>query len=228
MNLYIVTEGECSEPIVYPKWISLLAPHMSQVKNIADIRENNYYLFASKGIPSIFHHIVNALKDINNFNENNKSKIDYLIVFIDTEEEDRDYIVSKIDEAVSNEPELYFSCKLKVFEQKVSIETWFLGHEKMLNETTDSSPLRDYIIHYNVRRQDPELMENYDPEKFSTKAQFHHYYVKKMFQDRGLVYRKNNPGNVCENHYLNALIDRYNSTGHIASFGRMLDFLSKL
>lgn len=49
-----------------------------------------------------------------------------------------------------------------------------------------------------------------------------------MFQDRGLVYRKNNPGNVCENHYLNALIDRYNSTGHIASFGRMLDFLSKL
>ena len=98
----------------------------------------------------------------------------------------------------------------------------------MLNETTDSSPLRDYIIHYNVRRQDPELMENYDPEKFSTKAQFHHYYVKKMFQDRGLIYRKNNPGNVCENHYLHALIDRYNSTGHIASFGRMIDFLSKL
>ena len=35
-------EGSKTEPVVYNSWINYVAPHMSQVKKLSDIKENNF------------------------------------------------------------------------------------------------------------------------------------------------------------------------------------------
>ena len=43
MNIYLLMEGSKTEPVVYNSWINYVAPHMSQVKKLSDIKENNFY-----------------------------------------------------------------------------------------------------------------------------------------------------------------------------------------
>ena len=44
MNAYIIVEGKSTEPVVYRKWLSYLAPGTLEVKNACDAVNNNYYL----------------------------------------------------------------------------------------------------------------------------------------------------------------------------------------
>lgn len=225
MNAYIIVEGNRTETIVYPKWLEILAPAFKRVSSVSDILENNYYLFSGGGIPSIYNHIANASLDINDFNHNGGPKIDYLIVCIDTEEESRDYILEQIHNTLVQSGITALSFKLEVFEQKVSMESWFLGNRRIFKSNPQDQELRRYVSHYNVRDNDPELMENIDNDEFSTNAQFHHSYLKKIFSEQHIKYSKAKPAEVCKEHYLQRIIERYNATQHIESFGRWYSFI---
>lgn len=230
MNLYIIVEGAKTEMKVYPEWLKIIAPELSRINNINEFYSNNYLLFSSNGIPLIYNHVANAAEDINQFNKLNSEKgihIDYLIVCIDTEEESREYILHQIESVLRDRHIDVLSFQLEVFEQKVCMETWFLGNRKLFKANPEDLVLRKYISHYNVRESDPEEMENIDDEDFSTKAQFHHSYLRRLFAERNIKYSKNNPGEVCKEHYLKQLIERYKDTGHIGSFGRWLSFISR-
>ena len=63
---------------------------------------------------------------------------------------------------------------------------------------------------------------------YNTKAQFHYDYLREMLSEQGLTYSKNTTGPVSEKHYLDALTERHDNTGHIASFGELLAVFSKL
>lgn len=225
MNVYIIVEGDKTETIVYPEWLRIIAPDMERVSDLADVTGNNYYLFSGGGIPSIYNHIANAIEDINAFNSRGKAKIDVLMVCIDTEEESRGYILNQIDKIISERGIDTSSLQIEVFEQKVSMESWFLGNRKIFKSNPDDADLRRYIGHYNVRDNDPELMENIDVNEFSTKAQFHHSYLRKIFNEQHISYSKKRPGEVCKEYYLLKLIERYSDTGHIPSFGRWYSFV---
>ncbi len=225
MNAYIIVEGECTETIVYPAWLSILAPHMTRIENPEDFTDNNYYLFCGYGIPSIYNHVANAVEDINAINAKGKAKIDYLVVNIDTEEETRQYILNQIYNRLNERGLLPLSFPLEVFEQRVSMESWFLGNRKVFKSNPQNPELLKYIAHYNVKTDDPELMENIDEERFGSKAQFHHSYLRKMLNEQNTRYTKSKPDEVCRKHYLDRLIERYNDTGHIPSFGRWYDFV---
>lgn len=225
MNAYIIVEGAKTEPIVIPKWLKILAPGMKQVDHAEDIRENNYYLFNAGGIPAIYNHIANAIADVNTINAAGRVKIDYLLVHIDTEEESREYILEQINKVLTQRNISVESFKLEVFEQKVSMETWFLGNRKIFKANPDDEILRRYVAHYNVKASDPELMPNYDEDEFSTKAQFHHSYLKKLFKEQHIKYAKKQPGEVCKQYYLDRLIERCTSTTHLASFARWHAFV---
>ena len=80
MNLYIIVEGE-AEFQAYPKWLSYTLPQLSQVDDYRDVSENNYYIFSGGGIPSMYNHIVNAIRDVNAI-----EKYTYFITCIDSEE----------------------------------------------------------------------------------------------------------------------------------------------
>ena len=57
-----------------------------------------------------------------------------------------------------------------------------------------------YLRFYNVKNDDPELMDNIDSEEFATKAQFHFQYLRCVMQERNIRYSKNNPKEVCNFH----------------------------
>ena len=82
MNLYILVEGSETELQLYPKWLSFLIPQLTSVNRFNTVTQNSYYIFSGQGIPSIYNHAVNAIKDINSL----KDKYDYLIVALDAEE----------------------------------------------------------------------------------------------------------------------------------------------
>ncbi len=225
MNLYIIVEGKATEPIVYTAWLKILAPQMTKIENAWEVAENSYYLFSSQGIPSIYKHVANAIVDVNSINEGNKGKYDYLLVCLDTEEETREYIEDQISKAVKENGEELKDAKLLVFEQKVCMETWFLGNRKVFKANAQDEVLLSYISEYNVRDLNPEDMNNLRPESYSTNAKFHLDYLKRMFRERNIRYSKSKPDEVCKEPFLEQLISRYQDTNDIETFGSWYEFI---
>jgi len=48
-----------------------------------------------------------------------------------------------------------------------------------------------------------------------------------MFRERNMCYLKSNPKDICTEDYLNRLIERYETTGHIPTFGSWYEFIKK-
>ena len=225
MNLYIIVEGKATEPIVYTAWLKILAPQMTMIENAWEVAENNYYLFSSQGIPSIYKHTANAVADINSINAGNNGKYDYLLVCLDTEEETREYIEQQIFKAINENGENLRDTRLLVFEQKVCMETWFLGNRKVFKVNAQDQVLLNYISEYNVRDLNPEEMNNLRPENYSTKAKFHQDYLKRMFRERNMRYSKSKPDEVCKEPFLEQLISRYLDTNDLKTFGNWYEFV---
>lgn len=95
--------------------------------------------------PSIFQHISNAVADINSINATKGTAYDYLMVCLDTEEEDRAYIIDKINEQLVKDGRRLEHTQLVIFEQKVCMETWFLGNRVVFKENPQDTRLSDFI-----------------------------------------------------------------------------------
>ena len=225
MNFYIIVEGEKTEMSVYPAWLSLLAPAYTRIANFDDVNENNYYIFCGGGIPSIYTHVTNAVLDINEINSKGVPHYDYLLVCLDTEGENRDYIMQQIEKQLKSEGVSLQNAELVVFEQKVCMETWFLGNQSVFKENPQNPEYLDFIRYYNVGRDNPEEMGNMNEKKFTTTARFHVRYLKRMLEERNMAYSKNNTEDVQQSTYLQQLIKRYEETEHIASFGSWYEFV---
>lgn len=225
MNAYIIVEGERTEIAVYPAWMSLIAPNMHQIDNPQAITSDSYYLFSGLGQPSVFQHVSGAIKDINAINSQNGNKYDFLIVCVDTENETREYIQQQIDKYIQAENvTLCKECQLVIFEQKVCMETWFLGNRRIFKSNPSGDKMIQYIRYYNVKNNDPEEMGAYDEDRY-TKAQFHVRYLKEMLKERNLKYEKNDTSVVCSQSYLDEIIRRYEETGHLRTFGSWYEFV---
>lgn len=225
MNCYIVVEGEQTEMSVYPAWLSILAPAYKRIECFDDVNENNYYIFCAGGIPSIYNHVTNAVLDINDINSKGGPRYDYLLVCIDTEEENRDYILHQIEFQLKSKGISLQDAELLVFEQKICMETWFLGNQIVFKDNPQDSEYLKYIRYYNVSEKNPEEMGNIDENRFSTRARFHIRYLKRMLEERNMNYSKNQTIAVQQQSYLNQLIKRYEETGHIATFGSWYEFV---
>lgn len=225
MNFYIIVEGEKTEMSVYPAWLSLLAPAYTRIANFDDVNENNYYIFCGGGIPSIYTHVTNAVLDINEINSKDGPHYDYLLVCLDTEGENRDYIMQQIEKQLKSEGVSLQNAELVVFEQKVCMETWFLGNQSVFKENPQNPEYLDFIRYYNVGRDNPEEMGNMNEKKFTTTARFHVRYLKRMLEERNMAYSKNNTEDVQQSTYLQQLIKRYEETEHIATFGSWYEFV---
>lgn len=225
MNFYIIVEGEKTEMSVYPAWLSLLAPTYTRIENFDDVNENNYYIFCGGGIPSIYTHVTNAILDINEINSKEGPHYDYLLVCLDTEEENRDYIMQQIEKQLKSKGVSLQNAELLVFEQKICMETWFLGNQSVFKDNPQASEYLDFIKYYNVGQNNPEEMGNMNPNRFATAARFHLRYLQQMLEERNMSYSKSNTRAVQQQTYLQQLIKRYEETGHIATFGSWYEFV---
>lgn len=224
MNAYIIVEGDRTETTVYPAWLSIIAPDLQRINDPWQVKENCYYLFSGGGIPNIYHHTVQSVIDINNINSGDY-KFDCLMVCLDTEQESREYILEQIDSYLKASNVKPQGFQIVVFEQKVCMETWFLGNRKIFKSNPQDTDLLRYINYYNVGDNDPELMGNIDKNKFSTMAGFHFKYLKSMLAERNIRYSKNNTEAICQQDYLKELIKRYKETNHLKSFGSWYEFV---
>lgn len=223
MNLYIVVEGKRTEVNVYPAWISLLVPQLNRIEDAWDVTENCYYLFSGGGIPHIFNHVMNSIRDINSIEKETGHTYDYLVVCLDTEESNRETIEKRISDDINKHNLCLTHAQLVIIEQRVCMETWFLGNRLIFKDNPQSQLYRDCIHYYDVCRNNPEEMGSNDEEL--NKAQFHIKYLKEMFRERHMMYSKTNTKEVEKESYLNQLVNRYKDTGHLVTFGKWLDFI---
>lgn len=226
MKLYIVVEGNRTEVNVYPAWIGLLAPQLKRIDDAWDVTDNCYYLFSGGGIPHIFDHIINSIEDINSIEKETEQAYDYLVVCVDTEDSDRETIEKRITDEIRMHGVALNHTQLMIFEQRVCMETWFLGNRIVFKDNPQGKLYRDYIQYFDVCRNDPEKMGSNDQEL--NESQFHLKYLKEMFKERHMVYSKSNTKEVEKETYLNQLVNRYYETGHLMTFGRWLDFIRSL
>lgn len=222
MNLYFVLEGDQTEPKVFPKWIEYILDDYTEVDFFNEATNNNYYMFSGGGIPSIYNHVINAIKDINDTNI-----YDRLIVCLDAEDigvEDRKQKVLK--KIVDNGVILNEKCQLEIVVQNVCIETWFLGNKKVVKNNPQSPELISLKNFYDVSENDPEQMTK--QSNFTTKAQFHFKYFREVLKERNQRYSKSNPKIVTHETYFNELRNRVSTTEHIKSFKNLLDILEEI
>lgn len=223
MNLYIIVEGEQTEMHAYPKWLSYTIPEMTQVSNYIDAQNNNYYLFSGGGIPSIYNHIANAVRDINKLND----VYNYLIVCIDSEEISVNARMQKVfDSLQENNVELTDNCELRIIVQKYCIETWFLGNRRVFKRNPEGERFREYIQHYNVEQDDPELMQTYG--SFVRTPHFHESYLREMLKEYNVRYSKSRPRDVLTEPYFNEMQRRINESSHLVTFQSLIELFTEI
>ncbi|MDC0748391.1 hypothetical protein [Polyangium mundeleinium] len=194
---------------------------MRSVRDLADVESNCYCIFSGYGNPSYLKRIESALRDICD-----RPVIDHFFVCSDSEEmryEDAfDLTRGVLDDAaracslVEKAPNI----GLHVVVQHCCIETWFLGHGRMLRRNPTSPELVEMKRFYDVSNSDPEIMGK--PDGYTTKASFHGKYLKEMLLEHGMRYSKEHPGVVVRKDYLDALRQRCASTGHLQSLSALL------
>ncbi|MDV3864924.1 hypothetical protein CMU00_06465 [Elizabethkingia anophelis] len=224
MNIYFLVEGKRTEMKVYPKWLSILIPKLTRVQWHHEISENNYCIFTGDGFPSLLdNHLKNSVDDINA-----TGNFDYFVICLDSDDdsidERRQQVLDFIEE---EEVKLDPDTKLIIIVQNKCFETWFLGNQKIFKKNPTSSFLSDCIKHYNVKTDDPELMEKPADFEQST-AVFHSIYLQEILAERKIKYSKKDPKEVAEKYFLEKLIKRNTNTNHIQSFKYFTDFCEKI
>ena len=222
MNLYFILEGEKTEVLLYPKWINFILPGLKQVDFEAEVKSDNYYIFSGGGIPSIYNHTVNAIKNIND-----NPVFDRLVVCLDGEEIGTENRIKEISTYIHESGiVLNENCKLDFVVQNICIETWFLGNRKIVKKIPEGLLLREFIEHYNVVVEDPEAMEKL--EGFRNKAHFHYSYFREILKEHNLTYKKSRPTIVMDKSFFDELEKRVTDTTHLPSFKQLLTLLYEI
>ncbi len=247
MNCYFVFEGQ-TEPVLYRSWLNILVPDLQEVDFATQVVENNYVQFSDAGLPKLYEVVCDAILDINQAT----ARFDYLVVVMDAdqlsvqrrEEKLQEYIAEHLDIESSLYRNLPEHCELIIIVQKVCIETWFLANQNFVPNHPEATAtpnyssdlLMQYKNYFDVGINDPELMAaeftSVNKSKLFgcyTRAQFHAKYFNEVYRARTRrKYNKNDPTQVTEPHYLQALINRRQTTNHLATFGSFLDFCKVL
>ena len=221
MNYYIVVEGKSGERKVYPKWIQILNPDLTQVYSLADISSNNYYLISGNGYPQYLNIVDRAVEDC----AANKA-IDRLVTAVDAEDfsyqEKEQQVIARIAERLDPQ-------RVCIVVQYPCLESWALGNRIVFRRNPTDCTLRRYLRFYDVRTNDPELLPALQEESLN-RCQFAFVYLKRILSDRyaDLTYTKNNPQVIQHPKYFDHIRRRFHETKHIRSFGRFLDTFRKV
>lgn len=225
MNLYLLMEGSCTEPLVYTNWLKYLNPHLTFIEKLEDITHNNCYCVSSHGYPRI---LTNALKaSLQDISEVQKISHFWIILDADncTVEERKKEVEDKLEELSKLIPD---DLNIKIIVQKACIETWGLGNPKVFpsNAIIDSD-FQKFSSFYNVKENDPENMTC--PSDFDgTIAQYHYFYLRKMLGLKNIRYKKERPNDLDKTYYLDQLKLRGEETGHLESFQYLYEAMTSL
>jgi hypothetical protein len=219
MRVYFLVEGRRTERKVYPAWLSHLIPSLKRIRAFDDNKDDSYFILSAEGYPSIYDYLVAAIEEVNTI-----GNYDYLVVCLDADEGSVEEKHQEIEQFLADRGARLTSGEVVVIVQNRCIETWFLGNRIIVRRNPHSRILRDYLSHYNIRIDDPELMAPH-PD-FHTHAQFHLRYLKEILNERSIRYSKRVPGPVLERTFLAELERRLkDEPTHLGSLRVLLGFL---
>ncbi|PHS11009.1 MAG: hypothetical protein COA78_10655 [Blastopirellula sp.] len=219
MNVYFLVEGKHTERKVYPAWLGHLVPGFTKVDHFHSVIENNYFLVSGEGYPSLFGHLQNAIEDFNN--AGNYSLFVIALDVDDSTPEDR--VTEVVERATANGLN---EEQLRVIPQNCCIESWFLGNQRMIPRNPQSQLLAQFIRHYDVRQNDPELMPIMNG--FKSIGQFHDKYFREVARARNLRYSKTRPGHVMDLSYVEELKSRVESTSQMATLSTFFSLCDEI
>ncbi len=232
MNLYFIVEGS-TESEFYPRFLEYYFENsLTRVNFACDAKENNYYLLNSGGCNFLYSgsqipknsdaSLKNAIKEVNS-----NPIFNYLIVCIDADEltiQERSNEFDKyINEYKKEGISLSKNCEFQLIIQNKCLETWFLGNEKMFKKNPKDEPYLSYTKYYNVKKDDPEKMGNFN-DTF-TYQDFHLQYLRVMLRERKNIYKKEKPDVVLSDEYLQKLEQRVSKKQkHLQTFAEFVAF----
>ncbi|MFP2928190.1 hypothetical protein ACLESO_23930 [Pyxidicoccus sp. 3LG] len=206
MKLYLLVEGEQTEKRLFRAWLRHSFPQLTEVFQPADLTTDSFFLLAGMGYPSYLQRIPQALEDAAQHGAS------HLFVCIDAEdrsyEERRSEVAGILEMAAATLQRrgLQFLGHIHVIVADCCVESWLLGHRRLVPRQPTSGELLRFKQFYDVSVEDPERMEC--PPGSMTRALYHHEYLRAVFRHHGQTYLKNNPGIAKEGNYLAALRDR--------------------
>ncbi len=229
MNLYFMVEGKATERKVYRAWIEIAFPQLRRAERLEDVWQDTYRLFSIEGNTDNVGNINAALREIEAHNAmaagTGRGVFDGLFVCVDAEDATAAQKQLEVEQLVAGrvQPTLCYPVI-----QNCCIETWFLGNRPMMKrQNIERQHLKDWKDFYDVSELCPEFMGK-PFDYLNSKADFHLHYLQEMFRERGLSYSKRYPGIVKDPPYLKAIIERFESAGHLQSFGRLLSLWREL
>lgn len=201
MNLYFIYEGK-TEKKVFPAWFRYLLPRLQRVTTPDEVGSDSYYLIGGGGFPYIYDLIEGAAADLQA-----NPKYHYLVVGLDADALDFQEKICEVEQFVYDSGLSLAGAELFVLPQQVCVETWFLSNRRVIPRNPQDPRMINYVGHYDVRADDPELMGA--PEGWcGSLANFHYEYLKAAFAERGLRYSKVMPGHVRDEAFLKRLKER--------------------
>ena len=176
-------------------------------------------LISGKGYPAILNdgldNAIDKIKETKNY--------DYLVLCVDADEDTVEERENYIRELIENKKQNLGKTEVIIIVQNRCIETWLLGNNNLFDSRQPmESPLSEYAVYYDISKNDPELMGDFGMRNH---ADFHFKYLEEIFRAKGLSYKKRNPGEAKEKHYLEAIQKRVkDNPTHLQTFQNFLDF----
>ena len=216
MNIYVVVEGNSTEPKIYRNWIPLVNDKLTPVSYLPEVQANNFIIVSGNGYPFMLKIIANAIEDIRA-----NPVFTRLVVAVDSEDLSHQQRFKQIeDHILANNP----PCQYKIIVQHFCLEAWALGNRHFVPRIPKDETLKKYKQHYDVWVNDPELLPPYPLQELN-RAQLAERYLRTAIRDKGahLTYTKSKPDVVVHASYFAQLKSRLQDTGHIPSFQSFID-----
>ena len=222
MNIYFLVEGRSTEKKLYTAWLTYLIPEFKRVDFYDQVNHNNYFLISGNGYPSILDEgIPNAIDKIQEV-----SKYNYLVICLDADEDTVEEREQYVNDFITKHITIPAQLEIVIIIQNRCIETWLLGNRTIFNPKQPLQRLlADYVQHYDVYENDPELMGRFNCRNH---ADFHFAYLKSIFEAKKLSYSKKFPGVAQEQYYLNQLKKRIDKTEHLKTFQKFINFCDNI
>lgn len=220
MNLYFLLEGKRTEPQLYRRWLAHALPDLREVRHASELTGGAFRLKPAGGYPQILDRIRGSCDEVASAGV----RLDGFFVCLDAEEATYDERYAEVASCLQRSSPPF---RWTVAVQNCCVETWLLGDRSLLRPLPRTEDLRDLRRYYDVGRDDPEDM----PARagFATRARFHLAYLKTIVRDRNagrsrtsFSYNKHSVGYFGEASHFRALVERYEETGHLGSFGHLL------
>ncbi len=219
MNLYVVVEGNGTEPGVYRSWIPLVNPTLSEVNYLPEVDQNNFLIRSGGGWPYLLKIVESAVEDIKI-----NGKFDRLVISADSEDFSHQQRFDQLNDHVLA---LGCPCPHHIIIQHFCFETWALGNRKIIPRRPTDSTLQAYKTMYDVMTLDPAQLPPHLEHELN-RSQFALKYLRLALRDKGkhVSYSKNNPQVVAHPSYFAQVKDRMDTTTHIDSFRTFIDAFS--